>query len=436
MAPHQHSRLRILLLDHQAEEESMSAQTRAIYLILILLPTLYLARILFLAVVQRRKRGPEQTVSLEKNFQSRPFTRPPATPHPTFSLTTTPPLPYRPFRHGPRYNITLGLRRMHWDDWIELDSEYLSYHRLKAERISSRGEKCIRTAPEAREAAVELLVELGGWLAERYPGVFSVSHIHPYQNEKETGGEDGRKGGMVVRNLATEEVFDIDALTVNGRREDPMSLCARLVQDDLAIMMEGEGGQYFLKAGAILLPGFWRLEDKFGMGLGEIHESGDVPGFKEKLEKPMTNFFRRLTPDAPMLRNNYFIQVDDDLAWSSSIGPEDSPHVGWFTAEQNRHISHHMFRSERQSLRRLPRTGAVVFTIRTYFHPITAIAQEPYVPGRLASAIRSWGDDVSRYKGKEKYGDVLLEYLDRMHEEQVAGGLDVDKEDDVRAYPF
>ena len=66
-----------------------------------------------------------------------------------------------------------------------------------------------------------------------------------------------------------------------------MTLCARLVQDDLAIMMEGEDGQYYLLAGAILLAGFWKLEDKFGMGLSEIHTSGDVPGYvSSSLEFP------------------------------------------------------------------------------------------------------------------------------------------------------
>lgn len=84
----------------------------------------------------------------------------------------------------------------------------------------------------------------------------------------------------------------------------------------------------------------------------------------------------------------------------------------------------------------LPRSGGVVFTIRTYFHPITDICKEPYVPGRLASAVRSWGDDVSKYKGKERYQDVLVEYLDAKHEEQVKNGLDMGKEDEVRAYPF
>lgn len=215
-----------------------------------------------------------------------------------------------------------------------------------------------------------------------------------------------------------------------------MATSARLIQDDLALMIERPDGDYYLLAGAILLPGFWRLQDKFGMRLSEIHTSGDVPQYKEKLEKGMMNFFRRLRPEDPVLRNNYFIQVDDNLAWSDSIGPEDSEEVSWNTAQKNKAIEHHFFRSERQSLRRLPRSGAVVFTIRTYFEPITEIVKESYVPGRLASAIRSWGDDVSRYKGKEKYEGVLLEYLDRKHEEQVAAGLELEKEDDVGGYPF
>lgn len=84
----------------------------------------------------------------------------------------------------------------------------------------------------------------------------------------------------------------------------------------------------------------------------------------------------------------------------------------------------------------LPQTGAIVFTIRTYFTPITTLCADPYVPGRLASAIRSWGDDVSRYKGRERYGDVLLEYLDRRHEEQVREGLDMEREEETRRYPF
>ena len=244
-------------------------------------------------------------------------------------------------------------------------------------------------------------------------------------------------------NIITGEAFNIIQRPLP---EDPMATAGRMVQDDLAIMFEKPDGQYYLLAGSILLPGFWRLSDKFGMPLSEIHTSGDVPGFRNKLEKGMMNFFRRIQPQAPVLRNNYFLQVDDNLAWSESIGSEDAEHgdgqqqmEGWATAEKNKAIEHHHFRSERQSLRRLPRSGGVVFTIRTYFEPVTKIAQEPGVPGRLASGVRSWGDDVSKYKGRERYGDVLLEYLDGEHRKQVELGVTKDIEEEEERptnYPF
>lgn len=98
-----------------------------------------------------------------------------------------------------------------------------------------------------------------------------------------------------------------------------------------------------------------------------------MPQFREKLEKGMVNFFKRVMPDDMVIRHNvgflriahlllielqnlrtrqYFMQVDNGLAWSHSIGPEDSPHVGWFTAEKDKVIENHWFRSERQTLRR------------------------------------------------------------------------------------
>lgn len=377
---------------------------------------------------RRSSRSPPATPTLEKaapnskatptrkpgHWEPSPFTTPTPPPYPNWSLQATKPLPYRPFRHGPRYFVTMGLRNVPFTDWIELDNHYPRFHADKAARIASRGSKCCRTAPEAYPAALELLEELVAYLPARYPSLYARTEVG-------------------IRNLWSGEELDV---VERPLKEDPMQMCARLVQDDLAIMVERADGQYYLLAGAVLLAGFWRLSDKFGMPLSEIHTSGDVPQFREKLEKGMMNFFRRLKPEEVVGRNNYFLQVDDELAWSPSIGDEDSVDVSWNTAEKDRAIEHHFFRSERQTLRRLPKSGGVVFTIRTYFHPVTEIAEEDYVPGRLASAVRSWGDDVSRYKGKVKYQDVLLEYLDAKHQEQVVRGLDVEKEDDVRAYPW
>lgn len=380
--------------------------------------------IFFAAIYLSIRRGPPPPPKPSStSWTPSPYILPTPPPYPDWSITTTKPLPYRPFRHGPKYHITMGLRTIPPSSWIELDSDYPQFHHKKAARLaSSRGPHCVRTAPSALPAAEELLSDLASYLPARYPSLF---------RRTETGG---------IENLWSGETFPTTrAAAAKGDDPwDPMAICARLVQDDLALMLPPTdgSGEYRLLAGAILLPGFWRLQDKFGMSLSAIHTSGGVPQFETRLQRGMVNLFRRLKPEEVVARNNYFMQVDDDLAWSWSIGSEESGEAGWDTAAKDRAIEHHMFRSERQTLRRLPRTGAVVFTIRTYFVPVTEIVKEPYVPGRLASAVRSWGDDVAKYKGKERYGRVLLEYLDEKHAEQVANGLDLEREDEMHSYPF
>ena len=87
------------------------------------------------------------------------FKRPQAAPYPNWDVHTTEPIPYRPFKYGP-YHVTMGLRNMNWDEWIELDKQYLEWHEVKARRIEERGDQCCRTAPEAYDGAIELLEEL------------------------------------------------------------------------------------------------------------------------------------------------------------------------------------------------------------------------------------------------------------------------------------
>lgn len=83
----------------------------------------------------------------------------------------------------------------------------------------------------------------------------------------------------------------------------------------------------------------------------------------------------------------------------------------------------------------LPRSGAIIFTIRTYIEPVTKLAEEPGVPGRMADAIRSWPPEVAEYKGQHLYADALLCYLDEQHKEQVDRGIVLEDQKDIN-YPF
>ena len=210
------------------------------------------------------------------------------------------------------------------------------------------------------------------------------------------------------------------------------------------------------------------------MPLDEIHLTGEVPQckvlrsrrfflkfstvyslVKEKLELGMNRFFKRLSVDKPVIRNNYSIQAvpprapqaglgteetlsaidPEELSWSESInGPEDDfAHRG----HDARHVpyvspSTLRLRSERQTLRRLPRTGAIVFGIRTYQLKVEELAKERGVAARLASAVRSWPEDVAFYKGRKRYQDVLLEFLDECAEkDRVTGPVE-----GILPYPY
>ena len=171
------------------------------------------------------------------------------------------------------------------------------------------------------------------------------------------------------------------------------------------------------------------------MPLDEIHESGHVPlcesrtirSFfpvmmividRERLHLSLGRFMKRLPVEKPVVRNNYMFQVvdpttnrpdgeklvdRDELGWSSTMMGEEFPE-GQATGhrEGRRKLENAVtpemivMRTERQTLRRLPKTGAILFTIRTYTTPVVKLVEEPGVPSRLASAVRSWPDVVAK----------------------------------------
>ncbi|KAM0202060.1 hypothetical protein ACHAQI_010993 [Fusarium lateritium] len=320
-----------------------------------------------------------------------------------FDLDSKTPQLYRPCRHGPNH-VTMGIRKLDWNNWIEMDSNFLWYHDLKVSELEKDIDAHVQYVDNAvtRDACFEVLEELTAYLTARYPKIFQLS--------------DG-----ILRNTLTDEAFNYPA----SNPKEAMATAAKLVQDDLVIMVEEEDGEYHLDAGAVCLPGFWRLSERFRMSLDTLHIEAKVPHYRAKLQKSMNRFFKGMLPEKAVVRNNFFIQLDDGLHWSHRMGDQSSNEVASWESANNKGLAIEdlYFRSERQSLRRLPRSKALLFTIRTYFEPITAIAQEPHVPGRLAEAIDNWDDEHATYKGKHNWAGILLPYLHEQDELQKQTGV-------------
>jgi hypothetical protein len=69
-------------------------------------------------------------------------------------------------------------------------------------------------------------------------------------------------------------------------------------------------------------------------------------------------------------------------------------------------------RVERQTLTRLPRSGAVLFGIRVHSYPLATAITTPVAAARLAEAVRALPEATVRYKSLKSFGPALLAWLD------------------------
>jgi len=177
-------------------------------------------------------------------------------------------------------------------------------------------------------------------VSRRFPLIYTVVR-HASCDSVNTRGWYGDDPVKEITVVPLDKTYDLDAT-------DPMTLCALLIPEDLAIMVEGSDGRYYLQAGAITIPGSWKLDEKIGMPLDEIHRSGGVPQFESKLDLSLGRFFKKLSLDKPVVRVNYTFQVvseqraegdldPTELAWSTTMKGEEDLAIrpGWVVDAAN-----------------------------------------------------------------------------------------------------
>jgi hypothetical protein len=178
----------------------------------------------------------------------------------------------------------------------------------------------------------------------------------------------------------------------------PLETAARLVPEDLCLMRR-TGTGYVLAAACVCFPSRWRLADKIGRTLGAIH--GPVPGYADSLGGAVDRFFERIAADRPVWRLNWTIH-DSPEPFQPVAAKRESP------ADLGRDV---FLRVERQTLRRLPRSGDVLFTIRTYIRPLGEIAQDAEAARRLAAAIDNLPPAMRDYRSLTHFADALTAWL-------------------------
>jgi hypothetical protein len=120
----------------------------------------------------------------------------------------------------------------------------------------------------------------------------------------------------------------------------------------------------------------------------------------------IARMFDHLRPEMPVLRWNWSLFGDDRLHHPEASHP-DRPRFG--TSAETAFL-----RAERQTLRRLPASGDILFTIRIYVDPIEALGRSE--DGRaVAAAMVRHLEELSEaqldYKGLLREREVLVRRL-------------------------
>nr|WP_297078322.1 GNAT family N-acetyltransferase [Thermoleptolyngbya sp. M55_K2018_002] len=303
------------------------------------------------------------------------------------SPAAPPPATYFPFADG-RWQMRLGLRSLSLDHWIEIDDQYERYLQRKRELLSERHAEVFAALPGSDAAQQDVLNLLADHLPRRFPQWFTQA------------------GDRLINHLTGETwtVGNGGEMAPQSWRECPLDLAGRWVQEDLLVLLPSAEGTYRLVAGSLCFPLYWRLADKLGRPLGQIH--APVPGYDKTLERPMDNFFARLQPDHPGYRFNWsivdtpelFLGVQRSHPVPTDLTPDNAGDRLWI-------------RVERQTVRRLPQSGGVLFTVRTYTYPLAMLQQYPEAAAGLVRAIAQMPPDMQRYKSLAPIRPAIEGYL-------------------------
>lgn len=177
--------------------------------------------------------------------------------------------------------------------------------------------------------------------------------------------------GVILSRLATTPGYKVmvdavarpDGVTVPLDRTAPLKTLGRLVQEDLCLMQEMEGGEHVLTGACLCFPASWSLSEKLGRPLTGIHRMVKV--YEAELARRVQRMFDVIRVGQPLWRMNSLVYVNPDL---HQPGFEGAPR----TERRNGDY----VRAERQTFVRLPQTGAVLFAIHTYVVRLDSLTPE------------------------------------------------------------
>jgi hypothetical protein len=268
---------------------------------------------------------------------------------------------YLPF-DGRTFRLRMGTRTLDLDRWLVVDDDRRDDLLKKAELTATHRDEVVAEldSPAAQAASAELESLIVAWLAAR---------------------------GVEVPYLDAER--------------SAIARCGLATQEDWCVLVDlGDGP--VLAAASVCFPTRWVLREKIGRSTAAIH--APVAYYDEQLAAPVDALLDRIGLDDARWRLNWNLTDDPSLHQpvrraGATVDPADVGRRVWL-------------RVERQTLRRLPETGAVAFGIRIHQQPLASLSDDPATLVRLRAAVDAMPEPTFQYKGLQHFAGALRHWID------------------------
>jgi len=273
---------------------------------------------------------------------------------------------HTPYKNG-EGGVKIDLEPIDNSNWLEIDNLFESEIAQKRTLYQSHYDEVYQEVPESSESQSELLEILENHLKQYHPN-------HKISLESESSS---------------------------------LKKASLMIQEDLVLMLPKED-EYYLGAASLCAPSNWSLKEKFNKSLIKVHEF--VPSYAEKIGTRVNSFFSNLPKERIFQRFNWSVYEDSSLFQPT----KSKSHIERSKSINKNNAGNRLFiRVERQTIRRLPSTLSIVFTIRVHVDPLSSIRNNLSLLADLKLAVMNLDDDMKRYKSIDQIENPLKDWLDQ-----------------------
>lgn len=281
----------------------------------------------------------------------------------------------------------MGLTPIQPGDWLREDGDYKTELAEKHHLMTQRPQDVFEARPTSAAVAEELLRTIADELTQAHPKMF-------------------QRNGDVITNTQTGDTWDISHTNPADVLEHPLVKAGRMVQEDLILMEKNPtSGKIEFTAGYVSFPSRWNFREKMGENIWGVHQP--VPDLNAQAGISIEAMLERMLPTKPLWRINWSVHDLPDMHQLVSSNTCHKAQPTTITADNAGDTL--WLRVERQTLRKLPISNAVVFALKTYVYPLKDLSQT--VKERIAFKLGNLPAPVLAYKGISGIIKPLMDYL-------------------------